>query len=110
MDEANLFERDAFARLLEANPEVERKERIVHDFYITLDGVRIDADDLYETLCAVNGNDVTTSFGEREFAVLKAHGILETQGSRRALSAARLGPNGNEFRKWLRDKIDKQMN
>jgi hypothetical protein len=86
--------------------KIERRQRVVFDHYVELAGVRFDADDLLATLHEVTGGNVTTSFAPAQTDVLKRLDILETEGSPRWCSPARLGPRGEDFIDSLGRRIE----
>ena len=106
MSKVNLFEASAFNALVAEGLEVRRKERIVVDKFITLEGVSFDADDLYETLELAVSSDIVITYSRERIEVLKKLGILESEGNRRWYMGARLGTNGETFLKMLAEKLE----
>lgn len=103
--ENNLFTATAWAELISNELVVTKRERVVVDTFIELEGIKFDAEDLYETLCEVKSGRVTTNFSREKTDVLKKYGILKTEGSNRSCIAAELGANGKDFIKMLKAKI-----
>lgn len=105
-DSADLFERKAFEDLKAEGLDVTVTDRTVSDYWITIEGERFDAEDLYASLQEVNhSNDTILTFERKKMNILKKLGVVDHEGSSRWCMGAELGPNGEEFIKVLREEL-----
>jgi len=84
---------------------VEVKERTTYDYFITIDGKKYDADDLYHTLDAVTGGDITIDEYPNGKMLLE-NKVVKSLGSQRNMMGATEGENFVEFRNALRAGLE----
>lgn len=100
-----LFERAAFDDLKDEGVQIEFKERVVRDFFVTIGGLRFDAMDLYESLDEGTSYGHVLDFSREKTALLKRIGVVAYEGNRRMCVSAEKGPNFQEFMEMLRERL-----
>lgn len=96
-DQPNLFRDNVYRAVL---LKVETVERKVIDRYVTVAGVRFELEDLYETLCEIEGSTSIYVTDRDRYKVLVDIGVLGRLGGRGY--AASEGENFKDFLERVR--------